>query len=127
MIKFQSTSNQRGAAAVEFALILPLLVLLMLGIIIFAQAFNAYISVTHAAREGARLAAVDKFDANKVEEAAYPLSFSGGLVVDGPDYPEGKEHGKPVIVTVRYPFRLNIPLWKDVTINLESQGVSRYE
>jgi Flp pilus assembly pilin Flp len=50
--------EQEGAAAVEFALLLPLLVLLLFGIIEFGLAFNARIQATNAAREGARMAVV---------------------------------------------------------------------
>lgn len=47
--------QDRGAAAVEFALLLPLLLLLVFGIIDFGRALNAQITLTQAAREGARL------------------------------------------------------------------------
>jgi Flp pilus assembly protein TadG len=50
--------RDRGATAVEFALVLPLLLLLVCGIIDFGRALNAQISLTEAAREGARLAAL---------------------------------------------------------------------
>jgi Flp pilus assembly pilin Flp len=50
--------RENGAAAVEFALLLPLLVLLLFGFIQFGLAFNARIQATNAAREAARLAAV---------------------------------------------------------------------
>ena len=48
----------RGATAVEFALVLPLLLLLVFGIIDFGRALNAQITLTQAAREGARLEAL---------------------------------------------------------------------
>jgi len=50
--------DEGGAAAVEFALLLPLLVLLLFGIIQFGIAFNARIQATNAAREAARMAVV---------------------------------------------------------------------
>jgi Flp pilus assembly protein TadG len=43
-----------GAAAVEFALVVPILILLVFGIIEFGFVFNQWLSVTHAAREGVR-------------------------------------------------------------------------
>ena len=50
--------DQEGAAAVEFALLLPLLVLLLFGMIEFGLAFNTRIQATNAARAGARMAVV---------------------------------------------------------------------
>ena len=52
------TRAQDGAAAVEFALLLPLLVLLLFGFIQFGIALNTRIQATNAAREAARLAVV---------------------------------------------------------------------
>jgi len=46
--------NQRGVAAIEFALILPVLVLLLLGIIEFSLALYDKAVITNASREGAR-------------------------------------------------------------------------
>ena len=56
--------GEDGAAAVEFALLLPLLILLLFGFIQFGTAFNARIQATNAAREAARMAIVgiDDFD-----------------------------------------------------------------
>jgi Flp pilus assembly pilin Flp len=53
-----SSRGQDGAAAVEFALLLPLLVLLLFGFIQFGLAFNTRIQATNAAREAARQAVV---------------------------------------------------------------------
>jgi Flp pilus assembly pilin Flp len=50
--------GEDGAAAVEFALLLPLLVLLLFGIIEFGFAFSTRIQATNAAREAARQAVV---------------------------------------------------------------------
>lgn len=48
----------RGAAAVEMALVLPILILFVFGIIDFSRVFNAEIQISQAAREGARIAAL---------------------------------------------------------------------
>ena len=55
MSRFRSA---RGAVAVEFALAVPLLLTILLGIVEMGFIFNAQISVTHAAREAARTMAV---------------------------------------------------------------------
>lgn len=51
-------NRDRGAAAVEFALVLPVLLLVLCGIVDFGRALHAQVVLTQAAREGARLAAL---------------------------------------------------------------------
>jgi Flp pilus assembly protein TadG len=51
--------DDAGAAAVEFALILPVVLLLLFGIIEFGRAWNVKQVLTDAAREGARVAVVN--------------------------------------------------------------------
>jgi Flp pilus assembly protein TadG len=52
-------SGQRGASLVEFAILAPLLIMLLFGIVEFAWIFAQNLDVRHGAREGARLAAVN--------------------------------------------------------------------
>jgi len=52
--------DERGVALTEFALILPVLMLLLIGMLDFGKAYNYWIDQTHLANEGARWAAVDK-------------------------------------------------------------------
>jgi Flp pilus assembly protein TadG len=51
--------DQRGAALIEFAILTPLLVLLVFGIIEFGWLFGQFNDIRHASREGARFAAVN--------------------------------------------------------------------
>lgn len=51
-------NNEKGAAIVEFALILPFLLLLVFGIVQFGFIFNGQITLTSAVREGARFSVV---------------------------------------------------------------------
>jgi Flp pilus assembly protein TadG len=53
-----SHDSERGAAAVEFAILLPLLLMLVLGTIEFGRAYNAQVTLTNAARDGARVMAI---------------------------------------------------------------------
>lgn len=50
--------RDRGAAAVEIALVLPLLIAMLFGIIDVSRLFNAELQLSQAAREGARLASL---------------------------------------------------------------------
>ncbi len=52
-------ADERGVALVEFVLVLPLILLLMLGMIDFGKAFNYWNDETHLANEAARQAVVD--------------------------------------------------------------------
>lgn len=56
-IKFNPV-RQHGQSAVEMALVLPLLLVLLLGMIVAVFMFYSYIQVTNAAREGARAGSV---------------------------------------------------------------------
>lgn len=76
--------RERGAAAVEFALILPILLLLIGGIVDFGRAMFTQVIVTNSAREGARAAVVGVNSAGlqaRAKAAAGPYSTSAGLVV----------------------------------------------
>ena len=68
--KFLKIKNQKGAAAVEFAVIIPVLVMILFGMFQFGIAYNNWIALTHAAREGARLAAVGNYDEQAVRDSA---------------------------------------------------------
>src|SRR6266550_9643907 len=68
-------SRDRGSVAVEFALLLPVLLLLIFGIIDFGRALNAQITLTQAAREGARLASLNQPNVvSRTQAAAVGLS-----------------------------------------------------
>ena len=54
----------RGAAAVEMALVLPVLLFLLMGMIDFGRAYSAQIQLSQAAREGVRLASMNTGDPN---------------------------------------------------------------
>jgi len=54
-----SRNGESGQALVEFALVLPLLLTILLGLVDFGKAFNYWIDETHIANLGARLAAVN--------------------------------------------------------------------
>ena len=53
--------REKGATLIEFALVLPLLLMLLFGIVEFGWLFSVNLDVKHGAREGARIAAVNEF------------------------------------------------------------------
>lgn len=79
--KENTEEKSRGAIAVEFALVAPVLLALVIGIVEFANAYNAQISVTQAAREAARTMAVknSQTDAKAAAVAGAPGVNSGAF------------------------------------------------
>jgi Flp pilus assembly protein TadG len=93
---------------VEFALLLPLLLLLVFGIIDFGRALNAQITLTQAAREGARLAALGQPNvASRTQAAAVGLS---GVTVAVTPCPSGATQTTSAVVTARYSFNFVTPI-----------------
>lgn len=78
MSRLQALAGTRdsGAAAVEFALVLPVLLLILFGIIDFGRAYNMQLALTQAAREGVRSVALrDGTDAaQRTRDAAFPVT-----------------------------------------------------
>lgn len=52
-------TSERGAAAVEFALLAPVLIMILLAIMEFGRAYNVQVTLTSAAREGVRTMAIN--------------------------------------------------------------------
>ena len=83
------SGSDRGAVMVEFALILPILLMLVVGIIEFGRAYNTQIALQGAAREGARALALDDSASSAVSSAAggvaMSISSSSGCPAGNPD------------------------------------------
>lgn len=77
--------TQRGAAAVEFALVAPILILLLIGMVTTAMAYSDHLSATNAVREGARYgAAADVSSASwatSVRDRVKQVYFNAGVTV----------------------------------------------
>lgn len=115
--------DQRGAAAVELALVLPILVLLIFGIIEFGRGYNAKVSLQGAVREGARVLALDSGDPVSTTIDAAPSLAGGVLSVTTSGSP--CTPGQPASVTATYPFEYNIPLFGSATQTISATGVMR--
>lgn len=112
-----SITEERGQTATELALVLPVFCLLLFGIIQFGILFKNYVTLTDAARAGARTAAVSRLEEDRtaVVEAAVRRSASGldepctadsGLCVSvtAPAW----ERGEDVTVEAKYPYEINL-------------------
>ncbi|NLG27010.1 MAG: pilus assembly protein [Chloroflexi bacterium] len=97
--------TQRGAALVEMALVLFLLVLLVMGIVDFGRAFNNYIIIQNASREGARYASRFPNNQASIVAATRAEAVNSGIpanmilvTVSG----LGAAGGQPIRVTTTY-------------------------
>jgi len=96
--------RENGAVAVEFALLAPVLILLLLGIMEFGRAYNAQITLSSAAREGVRVMAINNSPAaartaakNAAAGLQPPLTDANITVSPSPC-----TSGTPVTVTISY-------------------------
>jgi Flp pilus assembly protein TadG len=107
-----SLKNQQGQSVAEFALVLPLLMIILLGILQFGVLFRDYLAVTDAVRAGARKAAVSRNTVSPttvcedaVEKSATDLNVADQLVVT---CSSSWSPGEDVVVTATYPFEINL-------------------
>nr|WP_260408598.1 TadE family protein [Planomonospora venezuelensis] len=96
-----------GAASVETALMLPVILFLLFAVIDFGRMFNAQIILTGAAREGARAVALGHPAGPRVESAAQGLSPLSSTVTACPAAPDP---GADAVVEVRHPFEFVTPV-----------------
>ena len=99
--------RQAGQNLVELGLLLPMLIL-MLGILFdMGRAFNAYIVMTNAAREAARVGAVTPSDTAGITTAALGEMQRGGLSTSLTQVQISTDYGtREVRVTLTYSFPL---------------------
>ena len=105
--------------------------MLVFGIFQFGIAYNNYITITHAAREGARLAAVDLNNPllkQIIIERAYPIPLKeDNITISYSSYPEDPKIGDSVEVEITYDITVEIPLVGSWSIPLTSKAVMRLE
>ena len=122
--------DERGASAVEFGMIVPILLVLLLGIIEFGHAFQVQGTLSAAAREGARRMALqnDTTDArDAVRDAAGsldPAITDAQISIDPASCPIAADTDTDVIVTIEYPMPFLTGLF-GASVDLTGRGVMR--
>ena len=113
MSKRIHVKQERGQSVAEFALVLPLMMLILLGIVQFGMVFKQYITLTDAVREGSRTAAVarhrsdrDSYVKGAVVTAASDLG--SGFTTTNVSVTSTWNHGEDVVVRATFPFSINI-------------------
>ncbi|MGJ9426450.1 TadE/TadG family type IV pilus assembly protein [Nesterenkonia halotolerans] len=114
----RAQQRDRGASAVEFAIVVPVLVVLLLGIMAFGHAFHVQSVLSNAARDGVRVMAlqdtsggvVPKEEAIQtvIDSAAPSTAVSDAQISITPDTCEAAGSSGPgtATVTITYPMQL---------------------
>lgn len=111
--------RESGQAMVEFALVLPVLLIVLLAILRFGLLFENYLTLTDAVRSGARTLAIGRGTANACTPANAQIQASAGslklanLTIDtptftSPDSCTALTSGNAVTMTAHYPCNLSI-------------------
>jgi Flp pilus assembly protein TadG len=124
------TKDESGQAMTEFAVVLPLLVVLLFGIVQFGIIFNNYVTLTDAVRAGARVAAVSREAGNPTSAATDAVRSSAPgldtgrlpITVDSTWQP-----GSDVTVTAKYPYSVKLLGWVVASGDLTSKTTERVE
>jgi Flp pilus assembly protein TadG len=121
-LPLRKVRDDSGQALVEFALVLPMLLLLVFGIIEFGRAWNARQVLTDAAREGTRTMVVSEIlptDASvalaeasirqgvRMALARGSLDTTAATVITLSGLTKGSRTGTPASVAISYPYRFN--------------------
>lgn len=124
--------DERGTAVVEFALVLPVLLLVLFGIFQFGLLFYNYIDLTSAGKDGARTAAVSRAKADGVQAIKDAIAKSTSVVDDSNltitvSPPQPWKAGDTVTIHISYPYSLSImgisfwggPMTTDAQVRIE--------
>ncbi len=127
----KSIKNCRGQAIVEFALILPILMLILLGVVEFGRIYNASLMVNHASREGARTGSLGG-STLQIEEMVDSVmgSFDTARITVTISPTGIRSRGSMVKVTVNYAIDPMTSMIGDIigtTLILEADTVMRVE
>lgn len=105
------SNGDQGAAAVEFALVMPVLFLILFGIIDFGRAYNMQIALTQGAREGVRVAALGGTNADAVTRAQNAISpVTGATATVTMTCPATPTPASDAQVTVTRPYNYLTPV-----------------
>jgi Flp pilus assembly protein TadG len=107
--------REKGQSMLEFALVLPVLLFILAGVLDLGRMYYAYVAISDAAAEGAIYAALYPEESHRGEIYQRAQDASGGLVQIDPsmlqvDWPPDVVSGAPVTVTVSYNFTVATPL-----------------
>lgn len=129
--------HERGAAAIEFALLLPVLLLILIGAMEFGYMFYTQQLITNASREGARAGIVQQLPkptAGEIETVVIGYLTNTGIDMTRVVLPvqvvgAGVEFPNDLTVGVAYDYQFFVPglFGLGTTLRLNAQTVMRHE
>lgn len=125
MTIFKWFRRERGAAAVEFALVIPVFLLLVFGIIEFSRLYNIQVSLTNAARSASRVMAIAN-DQGLAVDAAIEASPSLNPALSAANIafsPTACSSGVNMSVSITYEANL-LTGWFGVTLPLSGEAAT---
>ena len=129
-MKRQDIRSERGQTMTEFAIVLPVLVVLLFGVIQFGIVFNNYVTLTDAARAAARKAAVSREASDPVgacqsagRSSASDLNQSTLTVSCSSSWQPGAD----VQVQMSYPYSISLLGWVVKSGSLTTKTTERVE
>lgn len=127
ILKFKRDTE--GQSLVEFALVLPILILLILGMIEFGWILNGQITLTSAAREGARVAIIyeSPSDASTAVQSAVSSSAESSSLIGVTTATTFNETTKRAIVNVNGKIKPIIGLFFQEDVSLTAKAEMRIE
>ncbi|NSW89702.1 MAG: pilus assembly protein [Firmicutes bacterium] len=112
--------SKKGQSLVEFTIIFPLLLLVVMGIIEFGVMLNSYLAINNAAREGARAGIVGSSSA-EIENliiSTSPGLNAEGLIITVTPGDTSRKSGDTLTVKVTYNYHLTVPIISSIFNNV---------
>ena len=122
--------EERGQTTTEFAIVLPILCLLLFGVIQFGILFNNYVTLTDAVRAGARKAAVSRQTSNPQQACIDQVKSSASDLDQSKLAANCVSSWQPtadVTVTATYPYSVSLMGLVIASGNLKSTTQERVE
>ncbi|MGH4119669.1 TadE/TadG family type IV pilus assembly protein [Clostridium sp.] len=124
--------NEKGQSLVEFSILLPFLLLLLMGLLEFGLMLNSYLAIHNSAREGARLGIVAGSDSeiNELITKMSPTIDIENIIVNITPSVGSRKSGGTITVEVIYNYQVTIPIISNIlsgVVVLKAQTSMRIE
>lgn len=122
MTTHQGAERDRGAALLEFVLVVPILLTLLVGLIDFGRAYSMQVQLHGAAREGARALSLGKTSA---DVSAATRAAAPGMTISSVSQTACAGSGSTATVTVGASYTFSIPFVPLGTRSLSATAAMR--